>query len=133
MNFEEMTTDAAQVESCLISRPLTAVTNHSQDRLQALTPSHFLIGRAGCAYPELPIKTVPSMYKRWNLCQAIVTHFWRRWSAEYLQQLQRLQKWRKPTTNLKIGDIVLIREDATFTNHWPMVRVLQAKTAFCES
>ena len=28
-----------------------------------------------------------------TLCQAITQHFWRRWSNEYLQQLQKSGKW----------------------------------------
>ena len=44
---------------------------------------------------------------------------------EYLLQLQRLQKWRTPSPNLKVGDIVLIKENTTFTAHWPAARVVE--------
>lgn len=125
LNFEELTTVAAQVEACLNSRPLVSTTSHSQDGIEVLTPGHFLIGRPFRAYPEQPRTTEPSLNKRWNLCQSIVTHFWRRWSSEYLQQLQRLQKWRTPSPNIKVGDIVLIKEDTTFTTHWPAARVME--------
>ena len=54
-----------------------------------------------------------------------MAHFWKRWSAEYLQQLQSLQKWPTPTPNLKVGNVVIIRDDNVFTNHWPMARVLE--------
>ena len=42
---------------------------------------------------------------------------------EYIQQLQRLKKWRKPSSNLKVGDLVLLKEDHTYTQQWPMARV----------
>ena len=64
MNFEEMTNVAAQIKSCLNSRPLTAITSHLQDGLQVLKSSHFPIECPGCAYPELPIETSPSMHKK---------------------------------------------------------------------
>ena len=124
LNFEELSTITAQVEACLNSRPLIATTSHSQDGVKVLTPAHFLIGRPICAYPEIPTTTELSLHKHWRLCQSIITHFWRLWSSEYLQQLQHLQKWRKPSSNIKVGDIVLIREDTTLTTHWPMARVL---------
>ena len=122
LDYEEFATIAAQVESCLNSRSLLATTSHSPDGVQVLTPGHFLIGRELCAYPELPIQTDPMLHRRWNLCQAITAHFWKRWSMKYLQQLQKLQKWRRPTPNLQVGDIVVIRDEATFNNHWPMAK-----------
>ena len=47
-----------------------------------------------------------------------INHFWRRWSSEYLQQLQALSKWRHSTPNLQVGDVVVIRDDTPFT--WPL-------------
>ena len=125
MTYEEFSTVAAQVEACLNSRPLVSITSHSNDGVSTLTPGHFLINRKFCAYPELPIQTEPSLHRRWNMCQAVMAHFWKRWSAEYLQQLQSLQKGPTPTPNLKVGDVVIIRDDNVFTNHWPMARVLE--------
>ena len=87
LNFEELSTVAAQVEACLNSRPLIATTSHSQDGVEVLTPAHFLIGCPICAYPEIPTTTELSLHKHWCLCQSIITHFWRCWSSEYLQQL----------------------------------------------
>ena len=124
LDYEEFATIAAQIESCLNSRPLFATTSHSPDGVQVLTPGHYLIGRQLCAYPELPIESEPTLHRRWTSCQAITSHFLKRWSMEYLQQLQRLQKWRQPTPNLQKGDIVVIRDENTFNNHWPMAKVI---------
>ena len=125
MTYEEFSTVAAQVEASLNGRPLVSITSHSNDGVSTLTPGHFLINRELCAYPELPIQTEPSLHRRWNVCQAVMAHFWKRWSAESLQQLQSLQKWPTPTPNLKVGDVVIIRDDNVSTNHWPMARVLE--------
>ena len=125
LTYEEFSTITTQVESCLNSRPLTTLTSHSVDGISALTPGHFLIGRELRAYPETLITMEPSLLKRWNMCQAMVHHFWQRWSAEYLQQLQRLQKWKNRQPNIQLGDIVIIRDDILFTNHWPLARVTE--------
>ena len=103
LTFEEFTTIASQVEACLNSRPLGALTSHSPDGMAPLTPGHFLIGRALQAYPEALLTDNPSLYKRWNLCQQ--HFFWQRWSREYLQQLQTSNKWHKTRPNLQVGDI----------------------------
>ena len=87
--------------------------------MPVLTPGHFLIGRALQAYPETVISSDISLHKRWVLCKAIIHHFWRRWSAEYLQHLQ---KWR---TQKQPGDVVVITDTTSFTNHWPMGLILK--------
>ena len=124
LDFEEFATVTAQVESCLNSRPLLQLNSHLDDGISALTPGHFLIGRPLRAYPETTISTSTSLLRRWTLCQNLVQHFWQRWSSEYLQQLQRMQKWRQPQRNLQPGDIVIIREDTPFTNNWPLAKVI---------
>ena len=111
-----------QIESCLNSRPL--ITSHTIDGISALTPGHFLIGRPLKAYPESTIIQEPSLLRRWTMCQAMVHHFWRRWSHEYLQQLQALPKWRNATPNRHIGDVVIIKDDNAFTCHWLLARVV---------
>ena len=116
---------AAQVESCLNSRPLTTTTSHSTDGIMILTPGHFLIGRELRAYPETVISSDIPLHKRWILCQAIVNHFWRRWSAEYLQHLQKSYKCQTRKPNLQLGDFVVITEDSAFTNHWPLGKIIQ--------
>ena len=83
--FEELTTISCQVEACLNSRPLLPLTSHSQDGLTTLTASHFLLYNNPSSYPEDPrIPENPDLLKRWKHCQAVVQHFWQRWSREYL-------------------------------------------------
>ena len=122
LTYEELSTVTTQIESCLNSRPLVAMTSHATDGITALTPGHFLVGRELRAYPETLITIEPSLLRRWNLCQAMVHHFWRRWSTEYLQQQQ---KWKTTKPNLQPGDVVILRDDSLFTNHWPLARVME--------
>ena len=125
LDFEEFCTITVQIESCLNSRPLCSISSHSPDGMMLLTPGHFLVGRPLQAYPETDIATDPSLHKRWTLCQAVVQHFWKRWSGEYLQQLQKAGKWHTIRPNLKVGDLVVITDEATFTNHWIMGKVIR--------
>lgn len=55
--------------------------------------------------------------------QNISNQFWKRWSSEYLQQLQARSKWRSPDKNIKINDIVLVKEDNLPPGKWAMGRV----------
>ena len=92
--------------------------------MEALTPGHFLIGR--------PLESLPdpsfsyrkiNLLRRWHLCQALVRHFWQRWSSEYLVHLQKFSKWHRKTKNLTVGDVVVLREDGIVPAKWPMARV----------
>lgn len=125
LTFEELTTVLAQIEACLNSRPLVSVT--TDDGVEALTPGHFLIGR--------PLESLPdpsfsyrslSLLRRWHLCQALVRHFWRRWSAEYLTHFRKFTKWHYPTRNLHEGDVVIVQEDNLVPAKWPLAKVIKA-------
>ena len=109
----------------LNSRPLVALP-HVEDSLVALTPGHFLV--------DAPIKAVPDgsgsdcpmpLSRRWSLCQALTQHLWKRWSVEYLDQLNRFAKWHQPSRNVQIGDIVCICGEQTpsATCTWPLAIV----------
>ena len=69
-------------------------------------------------------------------------HFWKWWSAENLTTVNRLNKWRYPTRNIEVGDVVLMTEDNTGPTQWPsayvtsvyqgqdgLVRVVKLKTS----
>ena len=90
-----------------------------------LTRGHFLIGRPLEAYPEEPQQPDLTLTKRWDLCKAIVQQFWNLWSGQYLQSLQKANKWHKETPNIKVGDLVMLLDDSELQTHWRTARVSQ--------
>ena len=52
-----------------------------------------------------------SLLQRWDLCQNLIRHFWKRYSAEYLSTLNKCMKWHYTSRNLAVGDVVLLKED----------------------
>ncbi|KAK5866387.1 hypothetical protein PBY51_020583 [Eleginops maclovinus] len=46
--------------------------------------------------------------------------FWKRWCREYLMQLQERQRWFTPGRNFCVGDVVLIVDDTSPRNSWPL-------------
>ena len=124
--YEELTTILTQVEACLNSRPLIPINSPDDDGIEVLTPGHFLIGQPLCTLPDpsFSYRSV-SLLRRWHLCQNLVRHFWKRWSAEYLSSLNRYNKWHHPSRNLSVGDLVVLKEDGTIPTNWPLARVTQ--------
>jgi hypothetical protein len=67
----EFTTLLCQIEACLNSRPIAALTDDPSD-LSALTPSHFLIGRPLVSVPEESVLEInANRLSRWQFVQAM--------------------------------------------------------------
>ena len=43
-----------------------------------------------------------------------------------MQTLQKRSKWNSPRRNLNTGDVVLVKEDDTHRNDWPLGRITGA-------
>ena len=125
VNDFHLMTVFTEAEAIVNSRPLTAVSDDIDD-LEALTPNHFLLGRAS---PCLPISIVydgdSCHRKRWRYVQWLADHFWRRWKREYLPELTRRNKWQRKSKSLKVGDLVLIKDTNCPRGSWPMARVVE--------
>ena len=112
------------VESIVNGRPITKVSDDPKD-METLTPSHLLLLREGATLP-LGSFTTEDRYsrRRWRQVQYLADVFWRRWVKEYLPRLQQRQKWTKPQRNFAIGDIVLVVDESTSRNRWPLGRIV---------
>lgn len=123
--YEELTTVLCRIEAVLNSRPLTPATNDPND-LESLTPGHFLIGQPLLAIPPR-VPDVPDrpIVNRWKLLNQCHQAFWRRWSTEYLHTLQERVKWTDNPPNIKINDMVTIRDNTAPPLEWRLGRVTE--------
>ncbi|XP_044749746.1 uncharacterized protein LOC123310345 [Coccinella septempunctata] len=67
----------------------------------------------------------PSTNMEEKLGEQMKQDFWKKWTSEYLSRLQQRSKWTDKKENMKIGDIVLVKQDNINPNHWPLGRVTQ--------
>lgn len=51
--------------------------------------------------------------------------FWKFWNRDYLQILQSRSKWQNCSDNLKIGDVVMVKDDRLPPLKWMMGRVIE--------
>lgn len=73
-----------------------------------------------------PTKFEPAdMYtrKRQRRVQHLVNEFWTRWQKEYLLSLQERQKWMRPRRNLRIGNVVMVKDTNLPRNAWQPAHV----------
>lgn len=53
------------------------------------------------------------------------SHFWERWSREYLHALNHRAKWRTDQPNVELGSVCLILNETTAPTKWPLARVIK--------
>ena len=123
LTFEEFITLLCQVEACLNSRPIVALTDDPTD-LRPLTPAHFLIQSDSYLVPDenLLDRKVP-VGKRWQMIQQMTQKIWKYWSRDYLQSLQGRGKWQTVQRELKVDDLVLMKDEITPPGKWPLARI----------
>lgn len=125
VTYEEFATLLARVEAILNSRPLCPMTESLED-IDVLTPGHFLIGAPLLELPSPTLLDIPlNRLDRWQLVKRAAEVVWKRFHREYLHTLQTRVKWHKPSPNLAVGDLVLIRSSNTSPLSWPRARVTE--------
>ena len=121
---ESLCTLLCEVEAIINSRPITTAQSDPGD-LEPLTPNHLLLLKGKPSLPPvLAEETGPYARRRWKQVQYLADLFWRRWTREYLLQLQERQKWVRPRANFKTGDVVLVVDNSQPRNTWIMGKVI---------
>lgn len=123
LTYEEMNTLLIQIEAVLNSRPLCQQSDDPVD-YRALSPGHFLIGRELTAIPEpLYHEVRDNALTKYLIIQKRKQALWRRWSDEYLTDLQRRGKWFKTPSLIRTGMMVVLKEDNTPPKTWKLGRI----------
>ena len=48
--------------------------------------------------------------KRWSQVQSLAQAFWKRWRSGYLENLQERKTWIKERSNIREGEVVIVRD-----------------------
>ncbi|KAJ0179170.1 hypothetical protein K1T71_004882 [Dendrolimus kikuchii] len=125
LTYEEFSTVLTQIEAVLNSRPLSPMSTDPHD-FSPLTPAHFLIGRslAAPACEDLTAATA-SQLTRYPRIEQLRQHFWKRWSKEYVVELQTRTKWKTNQSEIALDTLVLIKDDNLPPLKWKLGRVVK--------
>lgn len=124
VTYEEFCTLLIQVEATLNSRPLSPLSADPND-LEPLTPAHFLIGRPLTSLPDPDVTDIAeNRLSRFQRVPQFHQRIWRRWSKEYISELQQRTKWRSHHSDLKPETLVLVKDDNQPPLHWKLGRIV---------
>ena len=119
---EILETVFCEVESIVNGRPLTKLSENPNDP-SPLTPNHLLLMRKGACHCPGKFSGHDVYKRRWRHVQHLADQFWRKWLKLYLPELQRRVKWHDTKVNLSAGDLVMISDENTPRNLWPLAVV----------
>ena len=57
---------------------------------------------------------------QWKHVHSLAEEFWKRWKKEYLSSLQPRRKWVNSSPNVKVSDIVLLKDHESPQGQWPL-------------
>ncbi|UYV68872.1 hypothetical protein LAZ67_6001388 [Cordylochernes scorpioides] len=120
LNYEQLETCLIEVESTINKRPLTYITENSDD-LIPLTPAMFLQDRT-THFPEIEKITADTFRRKQRGLQQMKRELRQRFRKEYLGLLVQKGKEGSEFT-LKIGEIVLIGNEDQKRIDWPMAKI----------
>ena len=114
-----------EVEGILNSRPRTVEAINDPTNFQPIYPINLLTMKLKVVSPPPGKFLKPDVYskRRWRRIQHIANEFWSRWRKEYLQSLQKRQKWTSRRRNFRVDGIVLLKQSDVPRNQWSMGRI----------
>ena len=124
LDDERLATFMCEAEFIVNSRPITQNPADPSDE-NPLTPNHLLQMPGDITAPPGRFSMKDIYDKRWRHVQYLTDRFWKRWSREYIVSIQQRQKWLKEQRSLQVNDIVLVCDETSQRNSWPLGRVLE--------
>ena len=108
-------------------RPLTVNNLGDPCGPEPLTPNHLLTMKSKVILPPPGDFVKEDVYarKRWRRVQYLANEFWARWRKEYLANLQPRQRWNIQRKNMRVNDIVIIKDDELARCQWRLGQVVE--------
>ena len=128
LDDESIQTLMCEVESIINLRPISATSSDSRDPFP-LSLSQILTMKTSIVLPP-PGKFQRNdiyMRRRWRRVQYLCNLFWLQWKKEYLPTLQQRPKWNQEKRNMKVNDVVLIKDENEPRNDWSMGIVVKVE------
>ena len=119
----EMDTVLTSVATIINSRPLGKKAGEDVLTGGPITPLHLLTGRATIDVPEVRVQEDAGLVRRTKFIQETIDQFWTKWFTVVFDRLVPCHKWSTSKRNVKIGDIVLVKDANLVRGEYRLARV----------
>jgi hypothetical protein len=92
---------------------------------EPLCPQDLLLGRAHPGQPEVKFETGRQLTRRFENVQRAKEEFWGRWIREVFPGLLKQTEWTRNKMDVKIGDIVLRKDETAAGQTYKYTRVIK--------
>ncbi|GFS50998.1 putative RNA-directed DNA polymerase from transposon X-element [Trichonephila clavipes] len=124
LTTEELQTVLCDCESVINSRPLTYLSENSDD-LVPLSPVMFLVENRNLDVPDIDYRDTVNLRKRVRYQQKLLNDLRHRFRKEYLGLLIQNKNKKGSLSEVRLGEIVLIGDDIKKRMHWPLAKVIR--------
>ena len=132
LTFDELATILVEIEATLNNRPLTYVCDDTEGLSYALTPADLIYGHRLAKSPDgrqfEVTSTAKTLTRRCKYQFCLLNKFVKKWRQDYLLNLQEKgvvgSNFQK-SQQIKIGDVVILREDGTARSLWKLAKVIE--------
>lgn len=127
---DELTTFLQEAACIINNTPLCPILSDPNEPYP-VTPA-MLLTLKDCPNPAPPESFTQHDFlaygpRRWRRIQHLSDNFWYRWRSEYVHHLTQRQKWILPQKNIKVDDVVLLKDERSKRNAWPLARIVEVK------
>ena len=122
----EMDTLMSNVGYLINSRPLMKRAGECPMSGGPITPLHLLGGRSTIDIPAVNMDGDAKLTKRLKFIEQTTQEFWKKWFTQVFQSLVPSYKWHTEKRNVKVGDIVLLKESSQLKGEYKLVKVTKA-------
>ena len=113
-SYGELNTVLAEVAIIVNSRPIgiKGRTENVQEELHPITPLHLMLGRGSVDPPQM-VEVGADLPRRLTFLEQVKREFWNKFKQLVFQGLDRSYKWRREHRDMRVGDVVLLKQETT--------------------
>jgi hypothetical protein len=126
LTHEETLTVLAEAIQKINSRPLTW---NPRPEGEPLCVQDLMFGRAKSGQAEVKFESGKKLTRRFENVQRTQQEFWKRWIEEIFPERLRQSKWKQEKRDLKVGDVVLRKDETAAGQTYKYAKVIKVHTS----
>ena len=123
----ELDTLMSNISFIVNSRPLMKKAGEDPLSGGPVTPLHLMGGRSTMNIPVVNLDGEAKLTKRLKFIEEVTTEFWKKWFCQVFHNLVPSYRWKTEHRDVKVDDIVLLKESNQLRGEYKLARVSKAE------